>query len=324
MKHISLLVLALIVLSIGTGNAIDYKMIDLGVVGTSSSAYSINSSGWVVGLVNGEGVKGFLWTPEQGIATYLVTGSTHTGATSINDFDQIAGAYGFQSHAILFPFTPLGELPGGNSSWANSINNSGKIAGWSNDAAGQMHAVFWGPDIIDLGPGSASAINDSDTIAGSSSGHAATWSSSGSITYLPEPYGLFFSSAQAINAGGTAVGFGEDNANIEYPLLWRTDGSVIDLPLLPGDTSGCAWGINASGLITGRSGDSAVIWNSDGSITTLPGSGEARAINDSGWVAGVSNGRAVVWTPIPEPSTLVMVAMGAVGIVRLHRKRHNG
>ncbi|MGB9376307.1 MAG: hypothetical protein WCB04_02225, partial [Mycobacteriales bacterium] len=37
----------------------------------------------------------------------------------------------------------IGTLPGGTTSGAYAVNNSGQVAGSANTASGQTHAIFW-------------------------------------------------------------------------------------------------------------------------------------------------------------------------------------
>src|SRR5438477_7869227 len=114
-------------------------MSDLGSLGGSSYAYSVNNAGQVVGCYEfGTGnLHAFLWTAAGGMLD-------------------------------------LGTL-GGSSSAASGINAHGQVVGWSVTAAGDAHAFLWtaATGMQDLGTlgGSSSdgaAINDQGEITGTS------------------------------------------------------------------------------------------------------------------------------------------------------------
>jgi probable HAF family extracellular repeat protein len=68
-------------------------------------------------------------------------GDNNNQALGINDHGQVVGVSG--AHAFLFEhgvIADLGTLPGGTSSKAAAINNSGQIVGQSTTASGDMHA----------------------------------------------------------------------------------------------------------------------------------------------------------------------------------------
>src|SRR2546425_7732157 len=129
------------------------------------------------------------------------------------------GLYGSE-HAFLGSngvMTDLGALPGGGSSSALGINNSGQVVGWSLLAGGgTTHAFLWSngvmTDLGTLGGGLSQAfgINDSGQVAG-----------------------------QAHIADGN-----------EHAFLWRNS-VMTDLGTLPGGRSSTALGINNWGKVEG-------------------------------------------------------------------------
>ena len=100
---------------------------------------------------------------------------------------------------------------------------------------------------------------------------------------------------------------------------------MTDLGTLDGFLSSEAFAINDLGQIVGASGKRAFIWES-GMMTDLndllvPNAGwdylfDARDINNNGQITGTGvidgDRRAYVLTPIPEPGTLLLFALGAL------------
>jgi probable HAF family extracellular repeat protein len=160
---------------------------------------------------------------------------------------------------------------------------------------------------------------------------AAIWKD-GAMMALPS-LGGDNSQAYWVNNQGRVVGFAE-NRNEEAEgrcatafqrfdfeaVIWEPNGDVRELPPLPGDTVGFAWGINDRGQAVGSSGlcantslpplppngAHAVLWERDGSPTDLGNLGGtsnvASSINNRGDVVGTSqsskdgNIHAFLWT----------------------------
>jgi probable HAF family extracellular repeat protein len=224
------------------------------------------------------------------------------------------------------PHYAISDLPslGGTNSRANSINNRGWLAGYSNLAGNQTrHAALWQDGVL----------TDLKTLGGPNS--ATTWSvksNSGIIagisqTSTPDPLGEAWSSAafypgatgtgfinlgfvwnngqmQALptlggnngfatgaNSRGQVVGWAENTCHdpdcvppqvLQFrPVMWDTKKNKIhEFPLVAGDTSGAATGINEQGVAVGISGicdqavgrytaKHAVIWDKKGNVTDL-------------------------------------------------------
>ena len=174
-------------------------MIDLGTLGgTYSLAEEINDLGQVVGMASNadESPVPFLLTPEDTngdgspdrwfrdldgdgandlmSSLGLPAGATRTAATGIHNAGQVVGVAQFSdSHSEAFlwdgAFTELGTLGGGHSS-AYGINDAGQVAGYAVDALGRGRAFLWDSShgMMDLGPGSAAAINTFGSVVGNS------------------------------------------------------------------------------------------------------------------------------------------------------------
>jgi probable HAF family extracellular repeat protein len=140
--------------------------------------------------------------------------------------------------------------------------------------------------------------------------------------------------ANAINNCGQIVGWAGADSDHGHASLW-SNGTMTDLGTLaaPYNDHSCATGINASGQIVGSSyfaenNTAHAFLYSNGTMTDLntlidPSSGwtleEANAINDSGWIVGTGtiSGQqyAFLLTPTPEPSTIVLLTIGSIGLL---------
>ena len=207
------------------------------------------------------------------------------------------GLVAASQHQQQYTITDLPSL-GGTNNRANSINNRGWLAGYSNLAGNQSrHSALWRDGVItDLG-----------TLGGFNS--ATTWSvksNSGLVagiaqTSTPDPLGEPWSSA-AFYTGPNAVG------NTTLGFYWE-DGQMHGLPTLGGN-NGFATGANSRGQVVGWAETPChdatcvppqvlqflpVVWdtkhNSNASALALIAgdtSGAATAINEQGEIVGIS------------------------------------
>lgn len=204
--------------------------------------------------------------------------------------------------------TVLDDL-GGPFAGAESINDSGEVAGWSRTAGDTgTHAVRWnGTTAIDLG-----ALGGDD------------------------------SRGLEINASGTIVGYANVGPGGYFrPVLWN--GTIPTVLGTLGGDSASAYGINSAGDVIGNSGITPGGINEAGFIYTggtmynllsliEPGTGitnlqvgtGGNCINDSGQIAAFartnSSRYVVLLTPTPEPSSAVLGIFGAVALA-LRRRR---
>jgi probable HAF family extracellular repeat protein len=110
------------------------------------------------------------------------------------------------------------------------------------------------------------------------------------------------------------------------------------LGILAGRTGSSAWGINSLGQVVGDgdipSGTIHALLFNNGTVTDLnglisPSSGwvltEATSISDSGYIVGsrMHNGQTAAYllTPVPEPSSIALVAIGAGALYILRHRR---
>jgi len=338
MNRILVIVLCLLLYLVSASPvfSVQYEVRDLGALAAFGESFSINNCGQFVvegdsrvNDIDGQAFDlGTIW-PGADITIY-----------DINDGAQVAlyvSGVTYRWSSATGPVN-LGGPPYTIKSCPAGMNKSGDIAGWAYESD-EQHGVLWRSDgsIVDLGPGSASDINDSGQAVGVSVSSRAgvVWDSDGSIrTTIGDVH------PAAINNAGQVVGNRWKGANRRVAFCWTN--TVTDLPLLPGATyaqlMSDVYDINQSGQMIGFSVDAlgrrrAVLWDNDHSVIdlgALPGYtwSTACAINDLGWIVGYSStaawggdSRLTLWTPIPEPSSLLALAAGLLPLGLRRRRR---
>ena len=325
--------------------ATTYSITDLGTLpgNSASTGFGVNASGQVVGVAAAAGNSvqhAFLYT--GGVMQDLGTlpANNFSQAWAINDSGQVVGQStnfdtfeGADTHAFLYSSGTMQDLGtlGGALSVARGINASGQVVGISSladSAEGDVNAnafVYSEGVMHDLGPGAAFGINDSGQIVGSSQGHAFRYSD-GVMQDLGTLPGGTGSDGHAINAGGQVVGVSATLGDSAQHAFLYSGTLMHDLGTLPGDSFSEAWAINNSGQVVGESDSHAFLYR-DGVMYDLnalinPSSGweiqRAFGINDRGQITGLGTffGQqdAFLLTPVPEPSSLVLAAVGFAGL----------
>ncbi len=248
-----------------------YSVVELGELGgNSGGANGINDRGWVTGVDN---LPGNLTT----VATLWVNGTT----------------------------IPLGTLSGGPNSavaWPVKSNN-GVIVGISEL-----------PDIDPVGENFSCWPFLGEGVPTGRICKGFRWQN-GQMTPLPPFPGGFSSYATGVNNLGQVVGWAENGVhdptcNTSFQILqfkaviWQPNGTMQELPPLPGDSTSAATAINDLGQVVGISGDCgvavgsvsarhAVLWQ-NGVPTDLGNIGgdawnTPTAINNQGTIVGFAN-----------------------------------
>jgi probable HAF family extracellular repeat protein len=321
--------------------AASYSIIDLGVLeGTvSSSAYGLNASGQAVGgsaTADGNG-RAFLYDGTMhDLGTFGGTWSVGYGINGAGRAVGVAATAEGNGRAFLYDGTmhDLGTL-GGTSSEARGINATGQVVGSTGlfgDA--ESHAFLYDGTMYDLGTfggsysealgiNAAGHVTGSACFVGNDVRHAYFYD--GTMHDLgtlggPESVGY------GINDAGQVVGASTmDEGNID-PHAFLYDGTLHDLGTLGGAFS-YAYCINTAGKVVGYSlttdniAEHAFVYDGVHGMVDLnslidPLSGwelnTAFGINDLGQICGDGfiNGdlHAFLMTPVPEPSTFVLVA----------------
>lgn len=286
------------------------------------TALDINSHGQIVGraattdvggvILPGPGIRpgsAFIWDSTLGRRFLGTLGGSSSEATGINDRGTVVGSAANSdqdSRAFVWSesegMRDLGTL-GGLDSFGNGVNNFGQVVGSSSRVDGFEHAFLFDEvnGMIDLMPGAnfssrAFAINDLGQVVGEfyANGRSAfIWDSQTGLHVLDSPQ-LRFASAHAINNLGQIVGEGDPSGTSRQPVLWDTTGLQPLQSLIPKNSG---WELEY-----------------------------AADINDLGQIAGYGfyNGelRAFLMTPVPEPTSLALAAMGCLSaLIAIAMKR---
>lgn len=175
--------------------------------------------------------------------------------------------------------TDLPPLAGYNAAQANAVNSLGHAAGYSQDSNGKEEATEWiAGAAIDLGPGIATGINDSDQIVGYVMTEAFLWQAGAMIDLGSwQPTG--------INNSGEVVGISADGLS---GMAWTPASGGLQL------VADCraVLGINDKGQMAGISVDGTAKL-CGGVDFAVPGA--ATAINSSGTAVGYSENPSDAW-----------------------------
>jgi len=256
---------------------------------------------------------------QEETATFIVNASS-TEPQQITDIDTaLIRELDDSTSTVLYTITDLGTF-GGSESYAEDINASGHVTGYSDTLSSQYAFIYSSGIMADLGPlggycSNGNAINNFDQVTGTiffSTFWHAFFYSGGVVTDLGTLGGKS-SDAAGINNFGQVTGESLNFNGTARAFLY-SGGMMTDLGTLGGNES-CGYEINDSGQVTGSAstiaGDIHPFLYSGGVMTdlgTLGGSySSGYSINNSGQVTGLSNSHAFLY------SGGVMTDLGTLG-----------
>ncbi|HBG26721.1 MAG: hypothetical protein A2Y10_01380 [Planctomycetes bacterium GWF2_41_51] len=329
MKKIVLLITLVSAILISHAKAApQYTLTDLGTLGgTYSFATCINNKGQVAGdstASDNLNYHAFLYD-----GTTMKDLGAGNDAIGINNNGLVVGGT-YSGVAFLYNGTSIQSLGtlGGRFSIANSINDKGQIVGVSLPRRNSTYHAFLyeGSTMKDLGLGDNShaiSINNNGQIVGAISGHAFLYAN-GNKTDIGSLGGS--SSALGINNNGQITGYSYNLKDEERAFLY--DGTTMkDLGTLGHASRG--WGINDSSQVVGNSytlenSEHAFLYDGTkmidlNSLVSVSGGWvleRATCINNLGQIAGqMTDGNvthAFLMTPVPEPCTIALLALGGL------------
>ena len=310
-------------------------------------ARGLNDFGQVVGVFQGDGA---VWSETMGFTSlppYQPSPSSTSAPIAINNAGQVTGRSGFQPSVDVFWDSPqaapiaINLTPGGG---AAAINSQGSVVGTSGNPSSHFPWIWRNgtferlpvlPAFPGPGPsptGSASDINDAGVVVGFSLGRAVLWRD-GVIQDIGLPLGT---DPRGINNAGAIVGRGAE------AFLWTPESGMVSLGTLAGAPT-VAFEINDQGWVIGSAGSeilegTAFLWRPGIGMTVLASLVDltetgfadlavASDINSLGQIVGAAmhgDGlfHAYLLTPVPEPETWIIAAVGLLClVVRVYRGR---
>lgn len=324
---------------------------------------TIATDGQVVGEgipVGGANDHALLWTSSGIVVDLHPTGFTSSIALTTNGTQQSGyGTINGNDHALLWNGTAASAVdlnPAGFSfSQAYGAGGGQQVGLGGTSASSPSHALLWTgtASAIDLNPAgyaqSEAYSTDGVHQVGQGFGHAMLWSGTASSAVDLHPSWLAVSDANGVSGNQqVGSGWGAITGNNFHALLWTgTADSAVDLNPA-GFSRSFALGTNGS-LQIGIGADTAsndnyhaLVWNGTAASsldlqTLLPSnvtwtSSYADSIDADGNIFGIAYGTqggnnvayAVEWTGVPEPASISIFALLAIGLLIRRRGRIGG
>jgi uncharacterized membrane protein len=284
--------------------AIPYKFVTIDVPSAVyTEARDINESEQIVGTAIRSDSRFFAFVRDTDgtITTFTVPEAVDTVAETISDSSEIAGTFFTESGAHGFVRNKEGvittiDVPGASETAVHGINNVGQIVGSTDGSFGRGFVrdpdgtiTFIDLDAIDL---DANGINNVGAIAGSV--HQRDFTRVGFLRDASANISLIGTDppsiveAHDINDAGIVVGHFMDRSFPfpEHGFVRNANGDITSVDF-PGALDTLAFGINNAGYIVGRFDDT-----------------EAGGTGNHGFLA----------IPVPEPSTVLLLACGVAGL----------
>lgn len=349
-KHIGLGLVAILLGCLNSPQA-DAQEYSLTEVGNHYSAAAFNDLGQVVGT---EGLQSYLWSNGATTAITGFAGTSIVTAADINNAGQVTGTMNVPStggattnHAYRWFQGATQDLdPGGVASTGNAINAAGLVAGTVTPAVQDQFrigsAIFNGSTVQVLpvppdvnGTSSANAINDKGEVAGTGGGASGRFEPYFYTAGVATPLGNLggqIGRGLGINNSGTVVGSADTLDFTERAFVYK-GGLKTSLDPASAFDATFANAINDAGKIVGngfeKDGASFAFVVAGGLIANLnslldaSGNGwhltSAVDVNGLGDILALGHDQegvehAVILAPVPEPATLLMMAVGLLSL----------
>lgn len=283
-------------------------------------------------------------------SSYLAAINDH-GAMASSQRDDITTQFAYRHSAFtggsMEQLKPLSLALPYWTSFPRAINNGGQVVGESISATGPQHAVLWTtPDqVTDLGTlgGSDSRAHDIND-AGVVTGGARTGDIERMVAFryangtMQALNGLENTGSEglAINAAGDIVGYASPD-EVFVPHAFLHQGGVLTMLDMPAASGSTAYDINDAGAVVGTmtlagSTEQRGFLYENGAMIELGTLvdpawtvRQAKDINNPGQIfAEVCQGQDCRWallTPVPEPATWALLAVGLPLAATLARRR---
>lgn len=254
----------------------------------STGATAVGNNGTVAGNSYGPWSvnRGFVWTERTGLIDLGTLGGSTTRVRAISPNGAfVVGESSLAGEAVVHAFVwtgtrgmiDMGTL-GGRWSYAEAVNDAGKVVGWSSLGTGNAeHAFAWTEShgIVDLSAPSsettrATAVNSHGVVAGVRYVAATT-----------DPR-VRASNACMWTGEGEMIAVGTLGGRFSWPLGISNNRTMVGLSeMVNGSTHAFAWS-RSHGMVDLSAAESAY--------------GVAQSVSANGeWAAGVDGGHATVW-----------------------------